>query len=309
VILLSCSNNGEPNTYPIPKVTIGICVRNSQNLIRDAFNSIVSQNFPHTLIEIIFVDDGSTDRTLSIIKKCSQQTSVKTKIFHHQWKGLGYSRNVVVNEAIGEFIFWVDADMLLPKDSLLKSIIFMEKNPAVGIGKAKLLMYPHNSIIGFLENSGYIAAIRKFGNRATSRALGTGGSIYRTSAIRHVGGFNNSLIGAGEDVDAEYRIRAAGWITFLGTPASFYERPRQSLKELWKEGVWHGFGGYLMRNKENVDLYVLLKLNPVTGFLVGVWYSKFAYKLLHKKLVFLLPFEYTFKRIAWCYGFLKGQLS
>jgi cellulose synthase/poly-beta-1,6-N-acetylglucosamine synthase-like glycosyltransferase len=53
------------------KVTIGVCVRNGEDNIRDAVESVISQDFPHEFMEVIFVDDGSTDKTLSTIENHS----------------------------------------------------------------------------------------------------------------------------------------------------------------------------------------------------------------------------------------------
>jgi glycosyltransferase involved in cell wall biosynthesis len=51
-----------------PKVTIGVCVRNSAATLRDAIDSIIYKDYPHEHMEVIFVDDGSEDETLSIVK-------------------------------------------------------------------------------------------------------------------------------------------------------------------------------------------------------------------------------------------------
>ena len=48
-----------------PKVTIGVCARNCETTIGEAVESIIMQDYPHELIEVIFVDDGSTDGTPS----------------------------------------------------------------------------------------------------------------------------------------------------------------------------------------------------------------------------------------------------
>ena len=66
-------------------------------------------------MEVIFVDDGSEDETLSIINSYVPRMDVKVKVFHHGWKGLGLSRNVVVDSASGDYIIWVDGDMILPR--------------------------------------------------------------------------------------------------------------------------------------------------------------------------------------------------
>lgn len=283
-------------------------MKNGAATLREAIKSILSQDFPHELMEVIFVDDGSEDQTLSIMKSCVPKSDINVKIFHHEWKGLGPSRNLVVKEANGDYIIWVDGDMILPRDHVRMSVEFMERNPGVGIGKATPTAHPAESLVGFLEDSCFIAAFHIFGKRASSRTLGTGGAIYRVKAIRQVGGFDDTITGVGEDMDAEYRIRKAGWLTYLGTPALFYERRRRTLEGLWKENFWHGYGGYCILRRSG-SVFALYEMTPLAGFFAGAWYSTIAYKLIRRKIVFLLPFQYAFKRIAWCLGFFKGQVE
>jgi len=291
-----------------PKVTIGVCVKNSAATLCEAIESIICQDFPHELMEVIFVDDGSHDETLPIIESYVPKMDMSVKVFHHEWRGLGPSRNLVVNEARGDYIIWVDGDMVLPKDHVWKNVEFMECSPTIGIGKARPMIYSGKSLVGILENAVYVAAYFKYGKKATSRTFGTGGSIYRVKAIRQIGGFDVNIRGVGEDLDAEHRTREAGWLTYMGTPAMFYERPRRTLKDLWLEGFWHGYGGRHMFRK-NKNALALHEMTPMAGFLAGVWYSTIAYGLIRRKIVFLLPIQYTFKRLAWCLGFVKSQVD
>jgi biofilm PGA synthesis N-glycosyltransferase PgaC len=300
-------NSNDPKEI-LPLITIGVCVRNSASTIREAIESIISQDYPHELMEVIFVNDGSKDDTLSIIKEYASKMDMEVKIFHHKWRGLGFSRNVVVNNASGKYIIWVDGDMILPKDHVSKQVKFMEKNPEIGIAKARYGVLPNESLIGFLENCAFVAADHIYGARPTSRTLGTGGSIYRVEAIRQAGGFDVSLSGVGEDMEAENRVRKNGWLLYLASPAVFYEQRRKSWRFMWSENVWHGQGGYrvVCRDKRLISLY---KMIPPAGFLAGVWYATVAYRILHRKIIFLLPIHYALKRTAWCLGFLKCQLE
>jgi len=291
-----------------PVVTIGVCVRNTATTIREAINSIINQDFPHELMEVIFVDDGSEDETLSIINSYAPKMDMRVKVFHHEWKGLGSSRNVVVNNANGNYIVWVDGDMILPEDHVRKQVEFMEQNSKVGIAKARYGVSTEENLFDFLENVAYVAVDFMYGGKSTSRTLGTGGSVYRVEAIHQVGGFDARLSGVGEDMDVETRIRKAGWLLFLGSPAVFYERRRKSLRSVWREGFWHGFGGYSVFRKNNVVL-ALYKMVPLAGLVAGIWYSIPAYKVTHQKKVFLLPIEHAFKRMAWFCGFLKAQIG
>lgn len=290
------------------KVTVGVCVRNAEATIKEAIDSILDQDFPHELMEVIFVDDGSNDGTLKVILDSVPRMDKQIKIFHHEWRGLGATRNVVVDNAEGEYIIWVDGDMVLPSDHIRKQVEFMQRNPTVGIAKARYGIHPEENLVGFLENMAYLAVDFKHGKKITSRPLGTGGSIYQVEAIRKVGGFDSHIKGVGEDMDAEYRIRNAGWLLYRGTSATFYEGHRNSWKSLWKEYFWHGYGGHDIYRK-NRGILALYKMVPPAGFLAGAWYSTVAYRMMLRKTVFLLPFQYAFKRIAWCFGFIKGQID
>jgi glycosyltransferase involved in cell wall biosynthesis len=290
------------------RVTIGVCVRNCEDYVKKALDSISGQDFPHELMELIFVDDGSEDNTLSIIREYVSKIDIAAKVFHTSWKGLGLARNLVVDNASGEYIVWVDGDIILPADHVRKQVEFMEQNRRVGIAKARYGILNGENIVGFLDNIGYVAVDCMFGGKMTSRCVGTGGSIYRVEAIRQVKGFDASIKGAGEDMDAECRIRQSGWLLFLGSPAVFYERRRKSLKSLWNENFWHGYGRDFTFRK-NRKVFALLEMTPMAGLVAGAWYSTNAYKLVHRKIVFLLPLQYSFKRIAWCFGFIKGQID
>ena len=291
-----------------PIVTIGICVKNCDASIREALNSVFDQDFPHEFMEIIVVDDGSEDRTLSVALNLVSRMDIRVRVFHSEWMGLGPARNVVVDNANGDYIVWVDGDMILPRDHVRKQVEFMQQNPTVGIAKARYETYPEEKLVAALENIAYIAVDSRYGGKVTSRTLGTGGSIYRVKAIKQVGGFDAYITGVGEDMDAEYRIRNAGWLLYKGTPALFHERRRKTWKDLWDEGFWHGYGVHYIFRK-NRGIIALYKMVPPAGFLVGVWYSTIAYKITRRKTVFLLPLQYTFKRIAWCLGFAKGQIE
>lgn len=283
-------------------------MKDCESSIKEVIDSVIYQDFPHELMEVIFVDDGSKDRTLSIVTNSLSRMDMPVKVFHHEWKGLGPTRNVVVNNASGDYIVWVDGDMILPRDHVRKQVEFMQQHPTVGVAKARYGTCPGESLVGALDNIAFQAVDFKYGGKPTSRVLGTGGSIYRVKAIRQVGGFDDHLSGVGEDADAEYRMRKTGWLLYLRTPALFYERRRKTWKALWDEGVWHGYSGHYILRK-NSGIIALYKMIPPAGFLAGVWYSLIAYKLTRKKRVFLLPLEYTFKRIAWCFGFVRGQID
>jgi len=294
------------NTKITPKVTIGVCVRNCNEKIVGAINSIINQDFPHKLMEVIFVDDGSEDATLSIIKEYVSQMDMQVKVFHHAWKGLGPSRNVVVKHAAGEFIIWVDGDMVLPRDHVQKQVKFMEANPDVGIAKARYGFSLNDNLVGMLENLSYIINDRD-PSKIESNYPGTGGAIYRIDAIKQVNGFDDNLTGVGEDQDVAYRIKKAGWLVKRSN-AVFFEIREQKWGDLWRKYCWYGYGNYFLY-KKNKSIFKLCMMTPFVGFLTGLFHSFSAYRLTGKAAVFLLPLHYFFKNSAWLYGFLRAYFA
>lgn len=288
------------------KVTIGLCVKNAEATIRNAVASILDQDFPHELLELIVVDGFSKDKTLSVIKDCIKGMDIRTKILCEH-KGLGYARQLVVNNALGDYIIWVDGDMVLTRDFVKKQEVFMDQNSNAGIAKGKYGSHTNfmgKSIVATLEDVEFLLST-KFEGETRSKSLGTSGSIYRVKAIRQVGGFDPYIKGVGEDMDAENRIREAGW-TLHVTSATFYEIRRQSWQSLWNEYFWHGMGGrrLLRKNRSIVNLY---KMVPPVALLIELSRIPKAYKLTRRKTVLFLPFHYAFKRVAWFFGFLKGD--
>lgn len=289
-----------------PIVTIGVCVRNSASTIHETIKSIMSQDYSHELMEVIFVDDGSQDNTLKIIRSYAPKMDMKVKIFHHKWKGLGYSRKVVVDNACGDYIIWVDGDMILPSDFVSKQVKFMETHREVCIGKGRYTLYNTDSLVAYLENLSAIVGLKNLRKNAYV-PLGTGGSIYRVKAIKKVGGFNEALKGVGEDMDIELRVIKAGWKLSL-TSAFFYERRRERWYDLWREYFWHGYGGSKIINRIKESRRVVCKFFLPVAILTIISQAIMAYKMTHKKAVFLLPFHWIFKRIAWLTGFLMGHI-
>jgi len=289
-----------------PKVTIGICVRNCEATLTGTLNSVSNQDFPHELMEIIIADDGSEDKTLHVAFDLASKMDMQVKVFSGEWRGIGPARNVIVDNAEGDYIIWVDGDMVLPKNHVKKQVEFMEKNPNVGIAKAKHQVLPEENLVAFLEHVPYLLYDVTPGV-LSSKMPGTGGAIYRVLAIRQVKGFDNNLRYAGEDQDAAFRIKKAGWI-ITHSPAVFYEVRVQTWIKLFKKYIWYGYGNHDLYNK-NREIFSTTRMNPLAGFVAGVLYAFTAYRLTKRKSLVLLPLHFVLKMTAWCIGFTWARIN
>ncbi|MEM3640818.1 MAG: glycosyltransferase [Candidatus Bathyarchaeia archaeon] len=284
--------------------TIGLCVRNAEATVGHAIDSILKQDFPREQMELIVVDGCSTDSTLDIVRDKLKDSNLKVRIFCEN-KGLGYARQLVVDNANGKYILWVDADMVLPRDFVKKQVLFMEGSPKVGIAKGRYGICMKDNMVALLEDVEFAVTFRNEGE-ASTLALGASGCIYRVEAVRQAGGFDINMRGAAEDQDVENRVKAAGWLLYI-SPAVFYEKRRSTWKALWDEYFWHGIGAAHLFSKNRRAIKVFKMLPPVALFMESLRVP-LAYKLTGRFAAFLLPFHYFFKRTAWIIGFVKGRL-
>jgi len=100
-----------------PLVSILIPAYNAEKWIGDTIRSAIQQTWSNR--EIIIVDDGSKDSTLSIAKSFA---SASVKIISQENKGASAARNTAYSHAQGDFIQWLDADDLLAPDKIEQQI-------------------------------------------------------------------------------------------------------------------------------------------------------------------------------------------
>ena len=282
------------------KVTIGVCVKDSEKTIEMALRSVFAQDFPHELIEIVIVDDGSTDQTLSLVKILASSADIKTRIYHHSWKGIAFSRQVVVDNARSKYLIWVDSDYELRTDFVRQHVGFMESNPDVGVASGQEVT-GGETLVAFLES---VSALPD--NPKQINIVDVGGAIYRVEAIKDAGGFDEELKGAGEDVDLTNRMKKTQW-RLSEDQAQFYHRHRKTWKALWSEYRWWGYGMHYVTHKHHGQ-FAMVNI-PLIAMAIAVKRMPKLYKGDRGKRIFLLPLHSFLKHAAWCFGFMESHVS
>lgn len=108
------------------KVSFVIPTLNAQNVLSDCLNSINNQKFSQKEYEILIVDGGSTDKTISIAKKYS------AKILKNPFKTAEAGKAVGVKSAKGDFICLIDSDNILPTNNWLQKMLYpFTQNPEI----------------------------------------------------------------------------------------------------------------------------------------------------------------------------------
>ncbi|MFT4034766.1 MAG: glycosyltransferase [Patulibacter sp.] len=113
----------------VPTVSVVIPCFNYADYVARAIDSALAQEWPTEALEIIVVDDGSTDRSAEIISSYGDQIIA----IHQQNGGLISAVNAGVELATGDYIALLDADDVWPANRLCRQIAFLEDHPEVGM--------------------------------------------------------------------------------------------------------------------------------------------------------------------------------
>ena len=279
------------------KVTLGLVVKNAEKTLQETIGSVLIQDFPHEFLEVVIVDGMSQDKTMSIAMRGLRKSDIAFSTFATK-KGLGFSRQIVVDNAVGKYIIMVDGDVVLPKNFVRKQVIFMEKNPKAGIGTCYYAYRDGPSWIANVENMLQVTG--------QARAI----AIYRKDALKNVGGFDPEIKGACEDVDVGTRMLAAGWPLVDNHDVRIWHNFKDNTRDFLRRAEWYGFGVHFTyhKNKNLGTGTPLWAATPIVGLAYGLKKTMQAWKLERKKEAFLIPALVFVERIAWWFGFLKSHM-
>ncbi|SRR5258708_1821835 len=126
-------------TYPL--ISIAIATYNSEATLSKVLFSIINQKYPSSKVEVLIIDGGSTDSTLSIARK------YKCRIFNNLHGDFVHAKNMGYNLAKGEYLVFLDSDEeLVNRSSLKHKLSAMNKNENIRIvlssGYKKPINYP-----------------------------------------------------------------------------------------------------------------------------------------------------------------------
>lgn len=168
-----------------PLITVIIPVYNGAEFIREAIDNILSQNYP--AIEIIVINDGSTDQTDAFVK----EIDTDIRYFWYGNDGPAFARNRGIRDASGEFIAFLDVDDLWPENNLNILLNEFLNDPEADVVRGYGQVMKKNLLTGEYEPTG---------DPKKSFPAFIGAALYRKEVFYKVGLFDVSLH-FGEDSD------------------------------------------------------------------------------------------------------------
>jgi glycosyltransferase involved in cell wall biosynthesis len=316
-------------------VSVIVVVKNAEKTITQCLDSLFAQEQPAEQYEVIVVDGGSKDRTLSSVEK------YPVKLIKDDGGSISHGRNLGVQASRGEFVAFTDSDCVVPSDWL--SSLFKElqsRDNIIALGGPNLVIdsdLPLSRVIGYMQET----------------FLGSGGSpqSYAINEPRYVYSlancnvmykkrifdeetFDNGL-NIGEDCDLNYRLRKRGY-AFLYLPHAvvWHYRP-SSLKGFCDKmfSYGHAMAEVLLKHKRIVRWFapvpsivlalimlniVLLAISPMLIYPLFTFLSLYSVFLMVSTVQVYLKNRCRFSLLAflllplqhltYALGFWKGIL-
>ncbi|MBL1211076.1 glycosyltransferase family A protein [Geminocystis sp. GBBB08] len=172
-------------------ISVIIPVYNGERFLAEAIKSIMKQNYQP--LEIIVIDDGSTDKTVNVASRFKDIT----KYIYQENSGVSRARNTGIKMAKGDLITFLDADDLFPSNSLEKYVDFMKKNIDVDIVQG----YTQDQWLYKIEDDRLLFESK----RKPHISFNVGSAIWKKSVFEKIGLFNESM-SYGEDVDLWVKV-------------------------------------------------------------------------------------------------------
>jgi len=196
-----------------PLLSVIIPTYNVAEYVTDALASVCRQHY--SPIEIIVIDDGSTDESAQIIEKFRRLNFPELKYTYQSNRGPAAARNSGLALAGGEIIAFLDADDLWPDDILGSSVEYLINN------NLQLVVGCTQRVCNSGDGGGGVDVL-PFG--VVWMVLSLGAAIFRREVFETVGMFDEQLR-FGEDVDWFLRAREAGInIEILNEVTRFYRK-------------------------------------------------------------------------------------
>ena len=237
-----------------PLVTVVVTTKNEEKNILNCLTSIFNQSYKP--LEVIVVDNDSTDDTKNV------SLTLGAKVFNHGPERSAQRNLGLLQESHGEYVVYVDADMILTNNLIRECVIQISSRNLWGL-------YIPETILG----SSLFARVRRFERQFYDGTSIDATRFFKKEVISKVNGFDEKLFenGSGEDWDLDKKVKLISSVGILQKSNEKYEIDNwladiSSKNGVALDGSWHGI---LHNESEDKLLDYLLKKRYYSKGFVG----------------------------------------
>jgi glycosyltransferase involved in cell wall biosynthesis len=223
----------------MPMVSVIVPAFNAERVIGGCLEALLAQDYPEDRIEVIAVDNRSTDRTAAVM--CRYPVRV---VGERRVQSSYAARNAGLAEARGTILCFTDADCVPDRGWVRALVAALADDDAGGVA-GRIEAAPGDTLVErFQADEDVLDAANAFTRPALPFAQ-TANAAYRRIVFERVGLFDPSLVSGG-DLDFAWRMQRAGWGLAYAPQALVRHRHRKTFRGLVKLYAKNGRGAALL---------------------------------------------------------------
>lgn len=212
-----------------PLVSVLILSMNHERFIQQCIHSISEQTYKN--IEIVYLDNASSDHTFILGLKLLKETGLPFKAFKNEVSnGISKNLNFLLSHAQGEYISPLSADDWFSKENIQKKVEFMSQNDDVGAAFSNGWIYDDEKGVSTLNDDRPFLRGNIFKEILNKPdCIFYVGVLYRKDVLIKLKGWDENLMV--EDVDLYIRLCLISKIDFIKNPLVYYRRTKESMSK------------------------------------------------------------------------------
>jgi GT2 family glycosyltransferase len=223
-----------------PRISVVVCSFNGARTIRECLDGLLRLEYPD--VEVIVVDDGSTDATASIAR------AYPFRLISTPNRGLSAARNTGLAEATGEIVAYIDDDASPDPHWLTYLAATYATTTHAVVGGPNIPPPGDGWVAECVANAPGGPTHVLISDREAEHLPGCNLS-FRKECLAAIGGFDRTFRVAGDDVDACWRIQARGWTLGFNAAAMVWHHRRGSVRAYYRQQRGYGRAEALLERK------------------------------------------------------------
>jgi len=314
-----------------PRVSIVVTVYNAERTIKQCLDSVMKLDYPKDRLDVVVIDDGSTDNSADIVKK------YPVRLVQKPHGGYPSAMNNGIKVTNGDVIFIIDSDAYVEKDWLEKALKEFS-DPKVGIVSGYVASAPTRSfwarVAGYDAEDRFDTLKTKYVNHVSTNC-----TAYKRELFESIGLFDEKLKRSCDE-DFAHRAFKRGWKLVVLRDAKCFHEWRASFGSYFKQQFGEGRYAVAIIRKapelllgtkiQSPSLYIpivftsLLFLTPLYFLVDLAWVSLvllaglFLYhvppciRILRKHrdwAMTFFPMAISVRYVAWILGLARGVME
>jgi cellulose synthase/poly-beta-1,6-N-acetylglucosamine synthase-like glycosyltransferase len=290
-----------PPSRPEP-VSIVVPCYNEGETIGRTIESLLNLDYPKDMIEIIVVDDKSSDKSVKIAKAYEKKyKNVKVIVNSRNSGGAAEPTNIGIKAARFEYIAVTDADSFPARDALRKMIGFIQQDPKTAAVTCSVLVKNPEFWFQKIQAIEYkiIAFTRRLLDLIDAVYVTPGPfALYKKKALEEVGCFDPKNLT--QDIEIVWRLRSHGYRARMCLATQVHSETPKKFRQWWRQRIRWSIGGTQTNFKYLKDIpmggmfgFFIIPFFTVSLFLGMFGLGLFTYLIIRNALSTYLSAQYS----------------